>query len=372
MKERKLNRILHLVMVFAFIVGAAALALPRSVEAQSRNERVYLPLVLNQKSTLPKVTGIIGAGYWKNPADVQNKLLAADAWAGKKHTIAAFFIDITDVNPNDNFRGQLEGLWTNGYVPFVKLNQASGYKMYDIASGKLDDFLRADAKLYAAWVAQGGGRKAFIGPLPEMNGYWTVYGQDPANFKIAFSRIRSIFESELAARKLPVSSIWWTFIPNGWAEAGHEFERYYPGDALVDVVGFSSYNFGYCPNISPDKQKWKTAQTIYEPYVARMRAMAPSKPVLITQTGTVAYSANGFDRASKDQWLKETYDYIASREGVLGILYYDFNLSSWECDWTVFNTPSNIAKFDGYRQGVANPAFQYITPNAFSKLNLVP
>ncbi len=100
--------------------------------------------------------------------------------------------------------------------------------------------------------------------------------------------------------------------------------------------------------------------------------MAPKKPILITQTGTVAQSlGSSMDRAKKNQWLIDNYNYLASQPNVLGIMYYDYDQSSWECDYTVFNTPAGIAKFEGYITAVANPAWSYVSPANLSATNLV-
>jgi len=315
--------------------------------------------------------GLIGQGYWdlNRPQDINNLLIGADNWAGKKHSIVAFFFDIAAANLDTTFRGQLEALWQNGYTPFLNL-MGPNMSSYDIASGNKDSIIRPIAASYAGWAAQTGSRKAFIAPLPEMNGYWTTYGHDPGNFKIAFDRIQRIFNEELTKKGAPASAIWWVFAPNGWSEAGHEFENYYPGDSKVDVVSFSSYNYGYCQVAIP-WQTWDTAPNLYESFVVRMRTMAPSKPIIIAQTGTTGqYNSASINYTQKNQWLVDTYNYIASRPGVIAILYYDFNQSSWECDWTIYNTPAGVGRFDGYKTAVGNNAYQYVSPADLRKINL--
>ena len=110
----------------------------------------------------------------------------------------------------------------------------------------------------------------------------------------------TIFEQE----GVPSSSVQWVFAPNGKSSTGWpSFEDYYPGDSLVDVVGFSSYNFGFHPNLYPASyRKWSTPDYVFTDHVSRMRVMAPSKPVFIAQTGTSAYGPNGYDESQKNQW----------------------------------------------------------------------
>ncbi len=355
----------------SIFTGLLGFITPPVTRAAAPRVSYYLPQIRAQQPAapaLPHLLGWYGQGFWhlNTPQDMNNLLLAADTWSGKKHSIVAFFFGLNDGATEYSFRGQLEALWQNGYTPFVNL-MGPNMTAYDIARGAYDAGITAIGKSYANWANQGGGRKAFVSILPEMNGYWTTYGRDPGNFKIAYDRIRSIF----AGQGAPNASAWWVFAPNGWSQAGQEFENYYPGDAKVDIVGFSSYNYGWCAVAAP-YEKWDTANTLFDSYIARMRVMAPKKPIIITQTGTTAqYNNTAINRAQKDQWLRDTYAHLAAQNGVLAILYYDYNLSSWECDWTVFNTPAGVAKFSGYIDAAANPAFSYLTPSQLSARSLV-
>jgi len=323
------------------------------------SRRVFLPLVRNgSESTYEKkFIGIYMEQYW-DEKNVSTYMPLADQLAGKKHSVSGWFIDIEDnafIKPIDrlevnNFYRQLEALWQAGYISFVNLN--STRTSYEIASGKVDAALRQMADVYTRWVGKGGGRRAFIAPLQEMNGYWTSYGQDPGNFKLAYQRIQNIFSQ----RGITRNQVWWVFAPNGWSRDGHEFERYYPGNDVTDVVAFSSYNYGYCPVAIP-WQRWENYDTLYAPYISRIQVMAPNKPIIIAQTGTTAqYPKTGqYNNDMKNKWLVDNYNYLASQPAVLGVLYYDFSLD-WECDWTI----TQGGPFTGYATGAANPAFQYL------------
>jgi hypothetical protein len=102
------------------------------------------------------------------------------------------------------------------------------------------------------------------------------------------------------------------------------------------------------------------AEDLYLPYVQRMWALAPGKPIFITQTASTAEypSPNQFNAAKKDEWFIENYSYIASLEDVRAILYYNID---GPCDWTFFQNGS-IA-YNGYRVAVSDPAYTYLTPN---------
>jgi hypothetical protein len=358
------------------MVGAQTLA----------NPKTFLPIVqkaaYNGFKTNSKFIGIYMQQYWTD-GTVATYMPIADNLSGKKHSVSAWFINIQNIaftsrqidNRTNNFYRQLEALWTKGYISFVNFGSGSQSTAYDVtdncpipfsayqvANGQCDRAIQKMADLYYQWVNQpnANGRRAFLAPLPEMNGVnangqpWTSYGGDPTNFKLAYQHIQDIF----AKRGVTRDQVWWVFAPNGWSKAGHEFENYYPGDNIVDVIGFSMYNYGYC-QVALAYPKWENYDTLYAPYISRIHTMAPNKPIIIAQTGSTDQTYyNQHDANAKNTWLQVNYEYLSTQPQVLGILYYDYDLSSWECYWKI--TDGNTYK-PGYSAGAAYPAFQYLT-----------
>jgi hypothetical protein len=351
----------------------------KTIIAATNNENdVFIPLLMNNYfkgySTTEKLIGINMQQYW-TPTNVSIYMTKADNLAGKKHTISGWFIDINDSHFNDPMPGdiktnnlyiQLESLWSKGYISFVNLNSTA--TAFEIANGNYDAQLMNMANVYYNWISLGGGRKAILAPLPEMNGVnsngkpWATYGGDPINFKVAYSRIINIFSQ----KGIDSTKVWWSFAPNGWSDDGHEFEKYYPGDGLVDIISFSSYNYGFCYVAIP-WERWENYDTLYQPYLDRIFEMASSKPIIIAQTGTTAEypETDDFNVDKKNKWLRDNYEYISKQPQVLGILYYDFDQSAWECNWKV-TTPEGV--FSGYRDGAANSAFEYLSINNLNSL----
>lgn len=284
-----------------------------------------------------------------------------DRWiepTGKKLSIAATFLDFEDPDIKRRVPAEMQAAWKAGYVPFVNLsagNIETSWTAEEIADGELDPQIRNWARAYARW-ARAGQRRAFIAPLQEMNGYWVTYGGDPEHFKQAYARIQDIFREE----GVPSDSVSWVFSPNGWSDEGHEFERYYPGDSAVDVVGFNSFNFGTCSSWP----KWETYDDIYAPYLVRLRNMAPDKPIFISSMGTVA---EGGDRG---QWLLDTYRQMVDVPNLRAILYFN----RWEtreslpgcpdqADYRIFNS-ENEEGVDGFREAISAPEFKYYPPGS--------
>jgi hypothetical protein len=366
-----LGRLVLLFFVTFHVLFSRSSNLAVTVSASAdQTYKLFAPYIVKGVSStsidVPKMLGIMPKGYWGTTTnDVNTMLKGIDSWSGKQHSLVGWFFDLREGGPDFNFKGQLENLWANGYTSFVNMG-AGGLTSKDIAAHKYDAYIRGIANAYASWVDKGGGRRAFIAPLQEMNGYWTTYGKDPQSFKAAYDVIRQIFKDAGVSS----SEVWWVFAPNGWAEEGHEFELYYPGDSKVDVVGFSSYNFGYCPVGDTRWRTWADFRSLYEPYVDRMRAMAPTKPIIIAQGATSAQypKAGTYDRARKNAWIMDSYNYIANEPNVMALIYFDMNLEKdGECDYEVYN---GNYRYEGYKTAVGNAEFKYYRPATLSGMDL--
>jgi beta-mannanase len=322
----------------------------------------FLPAVFNNyiacNSSNPMLLSVYNVGWPGQQSTYDNEVRPLDNWAGKRSSMIGTYIDLEVPDYTTHIKNQLQRIWDNGYTPFINL--PSKRSASRIASGFIDNAIRSWARAYKQFAQEGGSRRAFIAPLQEMNGTWVPYGKDPTNFRNAYARIKNIFAQE----GVPVDSVWWTFAPNGYGDA---FEKYYPGDNSVDVVAFSSYNFGYNPHNS--FPRWETALQIYKPYLDRMRVMAPTKPIIIAQTGTTAYTSSGYNVEAKNQWLRDSYAYISDYPGLLGIIYENaVNAQGYDWPFYVPNDPSK--QFQGYVDAVANPDICYISPNQLKSSNL--
>jgi hypothetical protein len=182
-----------------------------------------------------------------------------------------------------------------------------------IASGDLDPAIRNWAQLFKAW-SDNGNKRAFLVPLQEMNGAWIDYFGDPVNYRKAYVRIQQIFYDE----GVDPGSVSWIFGPNAWSELPEDnFEHYYPGDSVIDIVGFSSFNWGDCwPYTDPE---WY--EDIYEPYLDRMAAMAPGKAIFVVEIASVPFLDG--DGKTRADWFQDTLSKIGDYPGVKGIIYFN-------------------------------------------------
>jgi hypothetical protein len=346
--HQKLFLVSILLVICALFLGYP----PNVPAAPADNHEVFLPIVIKSEET-STLLGVYPQTYWK-PNDlngaIEFELNAIKDWSEKQVSLAGIFHSI---DQHDDFiiDDMFQILWDAGYTPFV--NIYFNVSASSVANGAKDADIRAWAQEYKKY-ADNGSRMAFLAPMQEMNGNWVPYGSsDPAQFKAAYQRIYQIFASE----GVPAASVQWVFAPNGLSSMGFPtFEAYYPGDDLVDVVAFSSYNFGFHPN-NPYKD-WETPDEVFTPFIDRMRQMAPEKPVVVAQTGTTTYGPNGYDKSLKNQWIVDAYELLSSK-GVFAVIYYN---SMNKYDWAFYRYDDNNVRFEGYCQAISFPQYKYISP----------
>jgi hypothetical protein len=291
-------------------------------------------------------------------ATAPQELQSINTWIGdpaRNLSLMGTFIDWEWPNPAANVPVQFNTIWNAGAVPFANVTVGDvtpSRTMAQVAQGAIDTQIRAWADVYKVWAASGTGKRAFLAPFPEMNGSWVNYGRDPVNYKLAVARIQNIFTQQ----GVPRNSVRWVFAPNGWSLPGDEFENYYPGNSLVDIVSFSAYNFGTCTA----QGTWDTFNVAMRPYLDRMRTMAPSKPIFIAQTASTSLGGN------KSLWLDDTFTQLGAYPAVRGIMYFHkFRYEGLPCDpveWR-FYLAGQFA-YTGVRDAVLRPAagFGYWAP----------
>ena len=335
---------------------------PPRASAQTAGSRVYLPLTASSfRTSQPLLLGNYPPKYLGTQGAIDTYLNSLDNWAGKGTSIAGLFLGLHDPYPSYNVRVPLELLWDNGYTAFVNLSP--NRSAAQIAQGVEDGNIQNIAAAFAYWMylahQEDQRRFVFIAPLPEANiTSGNTYGGDPASFRAAFRRIQDIFASEFAKANVPFDSVSWVFAPNGRDKpGGPAFETYYPGQDRVDVVAFSSYNWGYCVHWQYDR--WQLGPELYLPVIQRMYSLAPGKPIFVGQTASTSEypSPNNYDPAQKSQWFVDIYDYLAGLDDVRAVLY--FNIDK-KCDWAFFN--GSGLRYEGYREAVSNPAYEYLNP----------
>ncbi len=224
-----------------------------------------------------------------------------------------------------------------------------------ILSGSWDAYLIGYAQQTKQW-----GKPLFIRVGHEMNGNWypwcgalnggatlTGFGDPakadgPERFIAAFRHIRHIFDS------VGVTNVSWIWAPNNFstpADAWNAPEAYYPGDDVVDWIGFDGYNWGTSQTWSGWASFYNTFQDIYN------RFASSTKPFMIAEFASAEVGGD------KGQWIREAFLYTKGLFTKIKALTW-FNINK-ETDWRI---NSGTATLTGYAQAVSDSYFLGAVP----------
>lgn len=245
-----------------------------------------------------------------------------------------------------------------GAVPFIRLHMRSQqqqkvtdptYTLDRINAGEFDDELRA-------WAD---GAKAFGTPLivqygTEVNGDWNPWSAEyngglavgPAKFRQAYRHIVQVMRAEGA------SNITWALHINGENWPGDDPRNnagaYYPGDDVVDWIGFSLYqNYGIADPLCRDIGALLKARE------AELGAAAATKPLFVFELGTTMTSS----QCQPDTWVRQTLtDLLGGRWPELrGFAWWDETTADRSIVMRVADTPTLRTPFHDVLNGSLGP-----------------
>ncbi|MGZ6162988.1 MAG: glycoside hydrolase family 26 protein, partial [Myxococcaceae bacterium] len=236
-----------------------------------------------------------------------------------------------------------EAIRARGAVPFIRLHMRSQqqqlvpdptYTLDRINAGEFDGDLRA-------WAD---GAKAFGTALvvqygTEVNGDWNPWSAEyngglavgPAKFKQAYRHIVQVMRAEGA------TNITWALHINGENWPGDDPRNnagaYYPGDDVVDWIGFSLYqNYGAGDPLCRD------VDALLEAREAELGAAARSKPLFVFELGTSMTST----QCDPGGWVRQTLtDLLDGRwEELHGFAWWDETTADGSIVMRVPDTPA--------------------------------
>jgi hypothetical protein len=201
----------------------------------------------------------------------------------------------------------------------------------DILDGRYDAGLAA----FAA-AARDFQRPIWIRFAHEMNFdhyHWGVSAKDygpeaPFLYRDLFRHVVDVFRAQRA------TNVRWVFCPNaesipnpdrGFAASWNRASRYYPGDDYVDVLGMDGYNWGDTLRSTDGswRSHWQSFEEIFTSLHAELRRTAPTKPVVVFETASVA---TGGDKAA---WIASALR-TAARWQLEAVCWFQVNK---ETDW---------------------------------------
>lgn len=278
-------------------------------------------------------TGRVSGGIYSSEWSATSDFDALASATGKRITFGGTFHSVFEndsaASPSwSNTRHILDQVWLAEATPFANVGiDASAYR---IARGSYDTKIAEWATHVKQYLDLGGGRTAIIAPLQEMNYGPTPWGCDPGNYKIAYRKFVDTFRS----MGLDETKVRWAFAPNNWTSPGcGSIADYYPGDAYVDVIGISAYNWGTCVG-----SRWESPAEVFGPALNEIRTTVnATKPYIIAQTAAPRPSSCG---GSQDEWVKDAFEYVSADPNAVGLVWFNFLA---ETDWRIWAKPNVTA-----------------------------
>jgi hypothetical protein len=206
------------------------------------------------------------------------------------------------------------------------------FSLQRIVDGEFDEYI-----LRWARGLRDVGAPVYLRPMHEMNGNWypwsgTVNGNSAALYTQAWARMHAIFDLQGA------SNVKWVFSPinEDWPmDAGNRFERYYPGDDLVDVLALDGYNWGAT---KPRFGGWRSFRKTFASAYKRLARLGP-QPIWIAEVGS---ATEGGDKAA---WVRDMFRTAARMRRLQAIVWMD-TVDDHEGDWRVRSPYDVTAAFN--------------------------
>ncbi len=182
------------------------------------------------------------------------------------------------------------------------------------------------------------GHPVFLRWAWEMNGDWFEWdgshnGRDPAAYARAFRRIHRIFRDEGADN---VAFVWSPNWNSGPDVSWNRMERYYPGDAYVDWVGVSGYNFS-----------GESPSTLFKHVVG---AYGGRKPIMLSETAAIDHGGR-----SKADWIEDLSAYVRRTPAIGAVVWFDTDVQQDSVHNFRFDTTG--AALSAYRAMARSPRF---------------
>jgi mannan endo-1,4-beta-mannosidase len=181
--------------------------------------------------------------------------------------------------------------------------------------------------------------------MHEMNGNWYPWGvrtngNQAREFIPAWRHVHDRFVA------LGVTNVEWSWAPNAVYTGSAPLAPLYPGDAYVDAVGISNYNWG---EHSHDGYvtRWRTFDSLFDASIAQLRSIT-DRPLWIAEVGSSNLGG------SKAAWVTSMLEEVRGRPEIAGVVWFDHVDEGTGVDWRITTEPDAA---DAWRAGsLARPA----------------
>jgi beta-mannanase len=227
--------------------------------------------------------------------------------------------------------GQLRAVGRRGSLPEItwepwdttrSVTEQPRYRLRRIIAGDYDPYIRRWARTIAAY-----GGRVRLRFAQEMNGRWypwsaTANGNRPGEFVRVWRHVHDLFVAAGA------TNVTWVWSPAPIAIPA----ALYPGDRYVDMVSLTVFNGGHELRYAP----WRSFATALERPLARLRAIAPDKPIEISEAGCAE------EGGSKASWIRGMFETLRRQPQITSLIWFELHKHS---DWRVESSKASTAAF---------------------------
>lgn len=251
---------------------------------------------------------------------------------------------------------------TNGRAPNCTKNYSGAIPLNDIIAGACDLYITKFAQALKARPERFILRFAHEMNISDSPWWPGHFGQNAAAYVQAYQHVYQVFTAQ------EVPNVEWIWSPNYQSNpvvAWNDRNNYYPGDAYVDWIGVSGYNWNTGGN-------WMTFSDIYDSaasnYVLKDFACRYAKPQIIAEIGSVEGVGGA---ASKAAWINDAYQKMPQFPFLRGVVWFnDYAYASPSgADFRVTSTapvlplPTGSNTWtDAYRQAISSADYAAVLP----------
>jgi len=220
------------------------------------------------------------------------------------------------------------------------------YTLSNLLAGNFDTYMTTYLNAVKAL-----GYTVYVAWSAEMNGNWQQYsegvnGNTTGQYALAWKYVHDL------ATSLGVTNIKWVWQPSSIYTTSTPLAGLYPGDAYVDVVAMSGYNWG-----ATQPGGWVDPPDLYNPTLAEIATLTTSKPIWIGEMGCCPD-----DGGSKTAWYAAFFAWLPTSL-VSAFLYFEHapsGVPNWKVDSGTGTAAAFTAGMAALRSGTSD------TPNVAS------